>query len=37
MLVASVKVISRVETCAAIMFLLWFWEKAISCDGYEMV
>lgn len=34
LLVASEKVILRAETCATIMFLVWFWEKAISCDGY---
>lgn len=33
-LVASEKVILRAETCATIMFPVWFWEKAISCDGY---
>lgn len=34
LLVATEKVILRVECYATVIFLVWFWEKAIRCDGY---
>lgn len=37
LLPASEKVMLRVESYATIMFLVWFWEKAISCDGLRLI
>lgn len=34
LLVAPEEVILRVEAHATVVFLVWFWEKAMSCDGY---